>query len=265
MKHAPLPSRLSCLLVLGACALALSGCATRAILDMEGRYEKTRLPNHFDLDPSRDASTLSLTATAGQKEYLAYEDTGTGARYRFSNAGYSVDGSFIIEKADFYFGGLFGINPVPGAFRLGGFVGKSGRAGPLVSSVSVGLAMNASRIDAHYEDTEYEMMWFIPVPVITEDSIASAQPSAEIPVRAAVLLDVGPVSPYLSAGFNYLGIGIEDAKEGLLFGDVGAGVQWAMRPDLIVRLEGSASKTRNDRGDALGPRLGVRFDLEKEF
>jgi hypothetical protein len=233
---------------------------------MEARYEKTRLPNHFDRDPAKDATSLSLTATAGQKEYLAFGETPQGPRFRFSNAGYGVDGSLLLEKGDYHFGVVMGLTPDPGLVRFGGFLGRTARLGPLVSSWSAGLAMNASRVDAIVKETRWETinsLW--PYPVTTYDTTSGAKASAEIPLRAAVLLDVGPVSPYVAASFNYLGIGSDDTREGFFAKEASAGVQWSMRPDLRARLEGSVSTMNSDRGFGLSPRYGVRGDFEKEF
>jgi len=265
MLHSNRFFRLAPLLLTGLfAATLLSACTSRSMLRMDGRYEKARLPNHFDREIDSNSTVFTVTASRTQKEWVAWQDTGSRGGlvdYSFSNAGYGVDLSFLKEHKEAFYGGYLGVSPRPGNVRAGGFLGTSQRSGIFVGSLSLGAGFNISQVNAHYEDIEWVL--FFPVSSV-EDSVKGSYASVEIPFRAGLLFDLGSVSPYVSGAFNYMGIGFGEEKEPLISGEAGVGVEFRLGPGMRLRAEATAANSAI-REHWTGPRYGARVDLARAF
>lgn len=240
---------------------AFTGCASRSLQSMDARYEKARLPNHFDRDPHRDGTVANIIASKSQKEFVAWQDTAyPHAGYSFSNAGYGADFSLLVESQKAFFGGYFGASPEPGNARFGGFMGLSSRSGILVGSASIGMGFNLSVIKADYSDNE----WTFFSSSTTEHSASGSFATLEIPARVGLLFDLGLLSPYVSTALNLSSIGIEDAEQDFVSGEVGMGVEYRVTPGLRLRAEGVATNGAIEE-HWTKPRYGARLELAAEW
>src|SRR5215216_3908701 len=89
--------RLSVLLALSVASLFLFGCAGRDLITLDNRYEKTRLPAHFDRETSEDEDYVTLAVGRRQTAVIAYTATDS-ARVSARNASLTVDGSLLLES-----------------------------------------------------------------------------------------------------------------------------------------------------------------------
>jgi hypothetical protein len=230
-----------------AAACLFSGCAGRHLYSLDTRYEKTRLPVHFDRETTEDEDYASLTIGRRKAETFAYRNADS-TPISALNAAYTVDGSLLLESGAHHVGLGVGFSPVDhGLIRLGGFWGHTQKVGPLLSSLGAGFFLNTNFNDARYEDWEFLAYEG------EEGSSHGLVAHMEVPLRAGLAYD-GPwgLLPYVNYSVSFFSIGPDNAERDLVAQEIAAGTSWEARRGHAVQIEASMMASRIDENSVAG-------------
>jgi hypothetical protein len=253
------------------CATGFTGCVSRQLVSLDNRYERTRLPVHFDRTDDADVPHVSVSVGAREKKTMAYTDSG-GGRSALRNAAYSVDGAFLTESWNHHFGLNVGASPADhGLLRLGAFWGYSARMSPaLVASFAGGIFMNNNLNNGEYIQTECALFIFCDSEQKFDEGL---EPHMEIPLRANLLLETkARISPFVGYSVNLIGVGMDGTEKTLGLHEVSAGAQLEVARGSALQVEGSASQTQllgrgeiQEGNTATGTLLGLRVAYVKSL